>query len=294
MRINRLTRVINIMEFFYFRNQLLSTNHTLNMLEFVFVWTSLFIHCTGCILILICCNLEDNMLPHMDCELHDTTLKKFKIYATYMYILVNMFTNAAQQMYRPGGLVLALILMLLMVVMTILIAIFYSQIFLIVYKNYFTRVNFTNKVDRMQHFVEREEVSLVLVERIQVYIQRLWMRHRGVLYPVLLDQAPHYLSEAILNASYSDHIINHPIFFKCHIDFQRQIVAKLRDNIYFPGDFVAFQEDMNDCMFFIHRGEIVASTETEGKAQKVFRTYRQGQVFGVLQGRYIFGLFICR
>lgn len=284
LRVNRFLRVFNIFQYFSFNRQRLAVNIMLNEMEFVFVWTVLLLHLTACVLTLGCCMVPNNMVQRLDCDALTNPKDRFRAYIRFLNLIVNFFTNTAQDNYLPDSWQITLLLIVILVIYEMLSAVFFAQIFTMIYKSYFTRAHFATKIDKINHFLQREEVSKVLVERIHIYIQRLWMRQRGVLFPVLLDDAPPYLEEAVLHSAYSHHIDQHPVFSKCHVDFRRHIVAKLRDNIYFPGDYIAFQQDINEIQFFIHKGEVVAVLEDEMRRENLYGTFKQGSAFGVLQG----------
>lgn len=82
------------------------------------------------------------------------------------------------------------------------------------------------------------------------------------------------------------HIRNHPILKKCHSDMIRQMTAGMRTIIFFTGDYLVFEGDIDECMYFIHQGEVsVLSLDTQ-KSETISTTLKEGDMFGLEQGIY--------
>lgn len=283
-RLNRLTRILNVIDYFTNKKLILSTNHVVNEFIFVLVWSTMFLHVGACIIIYFCCLIPHSMIPEIKCKDNVTHRQRLSVYFNYFYLTVNMFNKAAQNIYIPDTWQLACLLTILMLITSLATILCLSQMFSLVATSYYIKTQYTERWNYLKNLMIREEVSIVIVEKVYSYIQRLWIRNRGVTYPKLLKDAPNYLRESICMTAYGDLIAAHPIFKHANLDFQRQIVTKLDYNIYFPGDYVTFQDDLNEITYFIQQGEISAVPDETSSDSLQITSYEQGQVFCILAG----------
>ncbi|GJQ72602.1 hypothetical protein Trydic_g1267 [Trypoxylus dichotomus] len=135
--------------------------------------------------------------------------------------------------------------------------------------------------------MEYENISYPLMELNERYISSLWSHFNGVQSPTLLDEAPYYLKEGILNSLFGVHLRRHPIFRRCHVDLIRQITAKFKTRHFFPGDMIAYSEDIDHCMYFIEYGEVHALTEDSLYDEVIEDVLTNGDMFGFEQGIYL-------
>lgn len=78
----------------------------------------------------------------------------------------------------------------------------------------------------------------------------------------------------------------HPLLRKCHVDMLRQIAAQMRTRVFFTGDFITFMGDVDQCMYFIHSGEVEVLGEDTLYSEIIKYTLRAGEMFGFEQGMY--------
>lgn len=83
------------------------------------------------------------------------------------------------------------------------------------------------------------------------------------------------------------HLRNHPVLRKGHKDLIRQMSACMRSRIFFTGDYLAFEGDIDECMYFIHEGSIEVLSEDTMYSEIIETTLRSGEMFGLEQGMYL-------
>lgn len=138
----------------------------------------------------------------------------------------------------------------------------------------------------MKRYMASENVSIPLNERITSYIELLWTHKRGILFPRLLDEAPYYLKEAVLNSMFGFHLTEHKLLKYCHKDMSRQMASHMKTLVFFPGDVIAYIGDIDNCMYFIHEGEIQVISEDTLHSEVVDTVLYSGDMFGLDQGMY--------
>lgn len=115
---------------------------------------------------------------------------------------------------------------------------------------------------------------------------QLWQRQRGEWMPHLITNAPNYLREDLMNALYGNHIQTHFLFSKTHADFMRQLQPHLKRCIFFPGNYLAEKGDIDGCMYFIHKGQVIV-IDVQDKTEIIREFLVEGKSFGEAQGLFM-------
>ncbi|KAI4467868.1 cyclic nucleotide-gated cation channel subunit a [Holotrichia oblita] len=133
------------------------------------------------------------------------------------------------------------------------------------------------------NFTQSRAVSFPIVREISEYIQLLWVHHRGIHVPQLLEEAPIYLKEATMNAMFGYHLRQHPIMKKCHVDLIRQMATEMQLLVFFPNNHITYQGDIDHCMYFIHEGVVDVLCRDSLQVEVVVKTLIAGDSFGLIQ-----------
>ncbi|KAK9738491.1 Cyclic nucleotide-binding domain [Popillia japonica] len=133
--------------------------------------------------------------------------------------------------------------------------------------------------------LENSFVSVPFLEKMKRYCYNLWVVGKGRQIPTLLLSCPNYLMEEIKTQAYGHHILHNVIFASCHQDFLRTIIRKMKVQKFFVGDTICHQEDINDTMYFIHKGivDVYSVTETEEMHVDILQELDS---FGIIQGLF--------
>lgn len=288
-RCNRLLRLTYIFQYFENFTNKLNINLYLTSFTYIFMWTTLFF-CGLASSIGFCSCFSpagiSGAVATCDTILEQSWFDKFKLYTKYFFIAVCWFTHSnSYQFYPQEPLPLFLYTCALMACL-ILNAICLSQIFSVISQCSIDRFTYMDVTDKLTLFMEREDVSDSLMDRISNYMEMLWLRTRGVVYPDLLREAPHYLQGIISYDAFAHLVVDHAIFKNFHPDCLRQIIQKMRTEIHFAGDYVQFKDTIDGTMYFIFKGEICVIEENELAQDVVVKKLGRSRSFGVLQGIY--------
>ncbi|KAK9685890.1 Cyclic nucleotide-binding domain [Popillia japonica] len=143
---------------------------------------------------------------------------------------------------------------------------------------------FKSIAERIFYYLETENVSASLMQRVKEYIQVAWSQQEGQIYSELLDAMPPYLQDAILNNAYHHILAYHPIFEHCHTDCLRQIIHSLKSRTYFSGDYIQFKGSIDESMYFILKGEVGVLHDESTHKDDYVRKLIPPNSFSVLQG----------
>lgn len=103
--------------------------------------------------------------------------------------------------------------------------------------------------------------------------------------PTFLVKAPTSMKIGIMKDLYLHHLKNCPIFEKVNEIFLEQLLARVTREIYFSGQLIVEQFDVDHRLYFIHSGEIyVINQSKEAYVEFVVEKMFGGQYFGLAQG----------
>ncbi|XP_046965855.1 uncharacterized protein LOC124534190 [Vanessa cardui] len=129
-------------------------------------------------------------------------------------------------------------------------------------------------------------LSPALLESVQEYTKQLWQRQRGNWLPELAHQAPNCLREDLLGSLYMHHLHLAPLFRDLPEYFNRQLVARLRRVVVFPGKYIVQEGDIFSFMCFIHEGEVEKWYTDKNGERKMLSVLNTNGYFGLLPGLF--------
>ncbi|KAJ9599848.1 hypothetical protein L9F63_009888 [Diploptera punctata] len=133
--------------------------------------------------------------------------------------------------------------------------------------------------------MKKNNSSVSVKSKLWFYVLLLWDYQRGRQYPKLLINAPDYFKEKVNMCIYSQQLRECYIFSKCEDDLIRQIVSKMEELTFFPGNYITYEGDMDETMYFIYRGKVEMYREEELSATFI-DVLQEGQAFGLSQGLF--------
>lgn len=279
LRANRLIRITQTMNF------LINLKHKLNVNTFWVRMLNIFFNCIF-LITLLCSFLYfvDSYTPSKF-PAKDAKVKTFyRYWQMTMNMIMKMNIEYTRQMFDLNS---AITLMPLMVMARFVALYFIASI--VATAQVITRRKHLYEIFaiKIALYMENENISYPLMKLNNRYVSSLWLHYDGIQSPSLLDEAPYYLREGILNSMFGLHLRRHPVFKKCHIDLIRQISANFKVRRFFPGDIITYINDIDHCMYFIQEGVIQALSEDSLYNEVVDVTLISGNMFGFDQGIYL-------
>ncbi|CAH0715727.1 unnamed protein product, partial [Brenthis ino] len=129
-------------------------------------------------------------------------------------------------------------------------------------------------------------LSPILLKSVREYTTQLWQRQRGNWLPELAQQAPHCLREDLLSALYLHHLHTAPLFRDLPEYFIRQMVARLRRVVIFPGKYIVREGDIMSHICFIHEGEVEKWYTDKNGEKKMVSVLNTNGYFGLIPGLF--------
>lgn len=286
-RANRLLRLTYIFQYFENLSNRLNINLYVTSFMYIFMWTTLFFCALASFIGVATCYTPHNVYGiDTNCTelLNLDWPKKFRIYTKYFFIATCWFTHSNPYNFYPQVALTLAVFITALIACLMLNAVCLIQIFCVVSQGSFKKFSYQDFSNKLDLFMQCGDASDSLVDRVKTYIELLWLRKHGVVYPVLLKEAPLYLLDIISYNAFAHLIVRHPVFKKCHPDCLRQIVQKMKTQMYFTNNYVQFKDAIDETMYFIFSGEIRVIEENTLAQNVTVRKLRKNQAFGVLQG----------
>lgn len=74
--------------------------------------------------------------------------------------------------------------------------------------------------------------------------------------PELVYALPFRLRCQVMQAVYGSHISDSVVFSRTDADFRRMLAMWMKHCVFFPGNYIVQCGDADQCIYFIHRGEV--------------------------------------
>lgn len=242
-------------------------------------------HTYTCILLLLNCLGEYNLLPHRKCAV--SSVKKWEIYADSYHIIIRIFCGTVMSNLAPNSIPILIWLMILMTYRHVTLSLIAADIFVTTETWKFIKDVYEHDMTHLLQFFEKEWLSPCLMDRTRNYLANFWQQEHGYNYPDLFLEIPYYYKEAVLNSLYIWHIERHRIFNNCHPDFIRQLIACMETDTYFEGDYICYQGEKDGTMYFIDVGKVQVVKEDLLGRETFVKYLGAGNMFGLKQGFYM-------
>ncbi|KAF2884190.1 hypothetical protein ILUMI_21972 [Ignelater luminosus] len=282
LRINRMLRMWNIYHFFNVTFDRLNINVLIIKLGSVVIYFVLMVHIGTCMLYMAAC-------PEGKCDtkswiyFDDGTIRDNNHYLISVYFMITMLSCTGFGDVAAGTVPEMIVCIVIMLLGKFIMAVFIGDISAMVQNYSYTLITYDYNMTTLIEYLHRSYIAGPLITRIKNYFNHLWKKDRGLQLPVLLEEAPNYLLEDVKAAAYGKHFYDNYIFVACHVDFLRQLIAKVKAQTFFQGDTICQQGDVNNMMYFIHKG-IVNMYMIEGSDEIQVEQLHALDCFGLVQG----------
>lgn len=139
------------------------------------------------------------------------------------------------------------------------------------------RAKYTEKLTRLNLYLDYHHVPGNLRQRIRRYYKYIWESRRGYDENQILADLPSGLQKDLAIFLHADVLEKVPLFKGASDGFIREIVMQLRPAMFTPGDFIFREGEVGHNMYFISKGSVEIISEKTGA---VFATISEGGFFG--------------
>jgi len=111
-------------------------------------------------------------------------------------------------------------------------------------------------MEQINEFAKFHSLSPTLVENMRKYVSFSFAVTNGMNADAIASQLPPHLQLDVYVQLYSGMVNQVNIFQRCHADFVRAVVMKLQNSICTAGDYVFFEGESGERMYFIKYGKL--------------------------------------
>ncbi|XP_052781323.1 cyclic nucleotide-gated channel rod photoreceptor subunit alpha-like [Mya arenaria] len=144
-----------------------------------------------------------------------------------------------------------------------------------------TRTEFQSRMDQIKSYMQHRNVDEKLQSRVKKWADYTWNRAQSIDEPSLLHMLPDRLRTEIAINVHLETLKKVKIFEECEEGLLRELVLKLRPQVYSPGDYICRTGEVGKEMFIVNHGkvEILVSNHVVGK-RTYLTTLSPGSYFG--------------
>jgi hypothetical protein len=137
------------------------------------------------------------------------------------------------------------------------------------------------QMDCIKQYMNHRNVPELLQRRVKKWLDYSWSRTQALDEASLLASLPGQLRTEIAIHVHLDTLKKVDIFANCERGFLRELVVKLRSQIFSPGDYICREGEVGREMYIINHGRVeVIVREQETNQRTVVRTMIEGSYFG--------------
>ncbi|XP_052765880.1 cyclic nucleotide-gated cation channel alpha-3-like isoform X2 [Mya arenaria] len=143
------------------------------------------------------------------------------------------------------------------------------------------RTEFQSRMDQIKSYLQHRHVDEKLQNRVKRWADYTWNRTQSIDEPSLLHMLPDRLRTEIAINVHLETLKKVKIFEECEEGLLRELVLKLRPQVYSPGDYICRTGEVGKEMFIVNHGkvEILVSNPVAGK-RTYLTTLSPGSYFG--------------
>ncbi|KPI98672.1 Cyclic nucleotide-gated cation channel [Papilio xuthus] len=154
-----------------------------------------------------------------------------------------------------------------------------------------SRIAYDYQINELKDGLRDTDLSDHQMNKMWDYVCELWNRQQGRQMPELVYKLPFRLRCQVMQAVYGSHIRESVIFEKTDDDFKRMLVMWMKHCVFFPGNYIVQRGDSDQCIYFIHRGEVEVLTVHPNLTESIYDVLGPEDSFGIAQASAIISLY---
>ncbi|XP_041968067.1 uncharacterized protein LOC121725268 [Aricia agestis] len=257
-------------------------------------WTSLLTHVNACLFFKLSCLtpvqcVSENWMVKPELNLRNTYIegRYFAIYITSLWYIINLLsiTGTGDVSSRNDFEVIETII--ITVTIKFCAGLLISEISSLITAHSSSRIAYDYGINELRDGLRDTDLSEHQMNKMWDYVRKLWNRQQGRQMPKLVHELPFRLRCQLMQEIYGAHIRDSIIFRHTDDDFKRMVTTYLRHCVFFPGNYIVQRGDADQCIYFIHRGEVEVLTVHQNLTESIYDVLGPEDSFGVAQGLYI-------
>ncbi|XP_071050817.1 uncharacterized protein [Onthophagus taurus] len=254
LRLITLLRMMYIFQFFkYYRHKLMYNRFLLELCNLV-VLSTLIIHLLTCVWYMMVCPFkkcnDDDFMPSINKN------NSQDLYAAALYLTVDVLSSTGTGSILSQSYKQLIIAIIFMIISKILIGMLIGQLINVFQSKNLSLVNFELMVREIHNYYVHTSIKPKKINYITDYLKLLWKKNHGLQdYHNIISVLPRSIQMELTESIYGSLLKDSYIFSQTERDFIRQMSLHLSHRTFFPGNYVVRDGDVDNTMYFIHRGD---------------------------------------
>ena len=283
LRLNRLIRLDRFLEF-RLKIETRSSYPFLFRIVYLVLLILVIIHWNACVYFMLSKTIEPT-----EWVFPNKTADSSKLYFQYIYCYFwsTLMLTTIGEVNNPTNTFESIIMTLNFLTAIVLIATLVGNIGSVISNMSIEQDKFQHKVDSIKSLMKLRKVSKELDERVIKWFGYLLKNNQTIDESEILANLPEKLSIEIASYVHLQTLQKVHIFSDCEEALLRELVTKLKIQVYSPGDYVCRKGDIGKEMYIVKRGSLEVVNDD---GSKVFVTLKAGSFFGELSILNILGI----
>ncbi|XP_053605424.1 uncharacterized protein LOC128672350 isoform X1 [Plodia interpunctella] len=213
--------------------------------------------------------------------------KYFSIYIAALWYIINLLTITGTGDVSSQNNFEVIETIIIIIIIKFCTGLLISEMSAMITAHSSSRIAYDYVINELRDGLRDMDLSQHQMNKMWDYVRELWNRHQGRQMPELVTSLPFRLQCQVMQAVYGCHIKDSIIFSKTDDDFRRMLCMWMSHCVFFPGNYIVQCGDSDQCIYFIHRGEVEVLTVHQNLTESVYDVLGPEDSFGIAQGLFV-------
>ncbi|KAG6441233.1 hypothetical protein O3G_MSEX001758 [Manduca sexta] len=272
----------------------IGSGNLLFKLTSIAIWASILSHVNACLFYKLSCLTpvhctSANWMAKAELNLRAKYSEEsyFTIYIAALWYMINLLTITGSGDVTSQNNFEVIETIIVIIVIKFCTGLLISEMSAMISAHSSSRIAYDEGINELRDGLSDMDLSSHQMSKMWDYVRELWNRQQGRQMPKLVYKLPFRLRCQIMQAVYGSHIRESAIFGKTDDDFKRMLSMWMKHCVFFPGNYIVQNGDSNQCIYFIHRGQVEVLTVHPNLTESIYDVLGPEDSFGVAQGLFV-------
>ncbi|KAI8420830.1 hypothetical protein MSG28_008031 [Choristoneura fumiferana] len=258
------------------------------------IWASILSHVNACLFFKLSCLtpeqcVSSNWMSKPEINLRAKYLQKdfFSIYIAALWYMINLLTITGTGDVSSQNDFEVIETIIIIVIIKFCTGLLISEMSAMITAHSSSRIAYDYGINELRDGLRDMDLSDHQMNKMWDYVRELWNRQQGRQMPELVYELPFRLRCQVMQAVYGSHISDSVVFSRTGADFRRMLAMWMKHCVFFPGNYIVQCGDADQCIYFIHRGEVEVLTVHPNLTESIYDILGPEDCFGLAQGLFV-------
>ncbi|XP_068626724.1 uncharacterized protein [Battus philenor] len=294
LRTPQLFRITYLFTYRQHRKMSIGSANLFLKLNTIAIWASILSHVNACLFFKLSCLTPVHCTSanwmskdELNLRAHYTEGKYFSLYITSLWYMINLLTITGTGDVSSQNDFEVIETIIIIIIIKFCTGLLISEMSAMITAHSSSRIAYDYQINELKDGLRDTDLSEHQMNKMWDYVCELWNRQQGRQMPELVYKLPFRLRCQVMQAVYGSHIRESVIFSRTDDDFKRMLVMWMKHCVFFPGNYIVQRGDSDQCIYFIHRGEVEVLTVHPNLTESIYDVLGPEDSFGVAQGLYV-------